>query len=106
MPRCLLSECTGYRTTTDSHIRNTSQTWRTSSWTTGTNRTERKAKTLPKIKSNLDAIPIKLADRIANVRNAIKHNHSMIDAYVREHAEFKKQLYFKDGSEEKLHPDE
>jgi|SRR3972149_666274 len=72
----------------------------------GRNRKERKAKTLPKIKSNLDAIPIKLADRIANVRNAIKHNHSMIDAYVREHAEFKKQLYFKDGSEEKLHPDE
>jgi (p)ppGpp synthase/HD superfamily hydrolase len=63
----------------------------------GRNRKERKSKTYPKIRSNPDAIPIKLADRIANVQNAIKHKHSMLGAYVKEHEEFRKQLYYKEG---------
>lgn len=69
----------------------------------GRNRKERKAKTLPKIKSNLEAIPIKLADRIANVRNSLKKNHSMLGAYAKEHEEFKNQLYLINGE---IHPDE
>lgn len=64
----------------------------------GRNRKERKEKTYPKIASNPDAIIIKLADRIANMRNSINKNHSMTDAYLKEYINFQKALY-SDGAE-------
>jgi len=54
----------------------------------GRNRKERKAKTLPKIAGNMDAIIIKLADRIANLRKP-----KMKNMYVKEYKEFKDALY-------------
>lgn len=58
----------------------------------GRNRKERKGKTYPKIRSNPDAIIIKLADRIANLQNCLDKNHGMLNAYVKEHDGFKFQL--------------
>lgn len=59
----------------------------------GRNRKERKEKTYPKIASNPDAIIIKLADRIANIRNSMSKGHSMGDAYLKEHETFFNALY-------------
>ena len=58
----------------------------------GRNRKERKKKTYPKIRECKNATFIKLCDRIANFENSIKRGHSMIDAYIKEHAEFKHAL--------------
>jgi len=63
----------------------------------GRNRKERKEKTYPKIASNPDAVIIKLADRIANMRNSIEKKHSMSDAYVKEFDEFEMALYNEDA---------
>jgi (p)ppGpp synthase/HD superfamily hydrolase len=65
----------------------------------GRNRKERKEKTYPKIASNPDAVIIKLADRIANMRNSIEKKHSMSDAYVKEFDDFESALY-NDNSEQ------
>lgn len=54
----------------------------------GRNRAERKAKTLPKIAESPDAIIIKLADRIANLRNPTKKG-----MYAKEYKIFKDFLY-------------
>jgi len=59
----------------------------------GRNRKERKAKTYPKIKANEDAIIVKLADRIANVRNSLKHKPEMAKMYAKEFEGFKEALY-------------
>lgn len=59
----------------------------------GRNRAEKKPKTYPKIKSNSDAVFIKLCDRIANVENGVKNGSSMIKKYVKEHKEFKEALW-------------
>lgn len=59
----------------------------------GKNRKERKAKTYPKIASSDLAIALKLADRIANVENCRKNNSSLFGMYVREHEEFREQLF-------------
>ncbi len=59
----------------------------------GRNRDERKGRTYPKIRSNSDAIFIKLADRIANTENCIAVGHGMMKRYTREYAEFKKALF-------------
>ena len=59
----------------------------------GRNRKERKYKTYPKIKINEDAIIVKLADRIANVRNSLKHKPEMAEMYVKEFEIFKGELY-------------
>tara|TARA_R110000868_G_scaffold401649_2_gene677271 strand:- start:7479 stop:7910 length:432 start_codon:yes stop_codon:yes gene_type:complete len=53
----------------------------------GRNRTERKAKTLPKIASNSDAVIVKLADRIANIKHGGK-----VDMYVKEYSQFRDAL--------------
>lgn len=60
----------------------------------GENRKERKAKTYPKIKGNTFATIIKLADRIANVSNAINVNDKpgMFEMYKKEHAAFVKGI--------------
>lgn len=52
---------------------------------------EKKQKTYPKIRSNPDAIIIKLADRIANVEWG-----GMTDMYTKEFAEFQDVLRIKD----------
>lgn len=54
----------------------------------GRNRAEKQAKTLDKIRLNPDAIVLKLADRIANVRHGGK-----IKMYVEEYPEFSTRLY-------------
>lgn len=50
----------------------------------GRNRKERKFKTYPKIKANKDAIIVKLADRLANVRNSIEKKPHMAEQYAKE----------------------
>ena len=68
----------------------------------GRNRKERKAKTYPKIKSNNDALCVKLCDRIANMQQSfIDNNDNLLSMYVKEHREFKK-LLFSDNSSETL----
>lgn len=63
----------------------------------GRNRKERKAKTLPKIAQNPDAVIIKLADRIANIEHGGK-----IDMYAKEYFDFKFALYSKDRMAEPM----
>ena len=53
----------------------------------GRNRKERKAKTLPKIASNPDAVIVKLADRIANIQHGGK-----VDMYAKEYSNFRDTL--------------
>jgi (p)ppGpp synthase/HD superfamily hydrolase len=66
----------------------------------GRNRRERKEKTYPKIKANPDAIIIKLADRIANMSNAIKEGNAIVSMYKKEYPAFKKELYMYGEAEE------
>lgn len=64
----------------------------------GKNRKERNAKTYPKIKAILKAIALKLADRIANVRNSISENSGLLSMYKKEYPEFRAALYTDDAS--------
>jgi (p)ppGpp synthase/HD superfamily hydrolase len=68
----------------------------------GRNRKERKEKTYPKIKSNRDSLIVKLADRIANMKNSIKRGHRLGDMYKKEFPFFKNELYFKDDDIEPM----
>jgi len=54
----------------------------------GKNRKERKEKTYPKIRESEKAIQLKLADRIANVKNCIDNNSSLLKMYQKEHQSF------------------
>jgi len=63
----------------------------------GRNRKERKTKTLPKIASNPDAVIVKLADRLANIKHGGK-----VDMYVKEYPEFRKALKFSDTMADSL----
>ena len=58
----------------------------------GRNRKERKAKTYPKIRENKDAIIVKLADRISNMRNSLLKGHKMSDMYLKEYKGFRSAL--------------
>lgn len=59
----------------------------------GNNRKERKAATYPKIKSNTNAIALKLCDRIANVKASLtSENSGLIKMYRKEQPEFEAQL--------------
>lgn len=59
----------------------------------GNNRKERKAATYPKIRSNSNAIALKLCDRIANVKESLtSENSSLIKMYRKEQPEFEAQL--------------
>ena len=58
----------------------------------GRNRKERKAKTYPKIKANKDAIIVKLADRISNMRNSLLKGHKMSEMYIKEYGTFRSSL--------------
>ena len=62
----------------------------------GLPRAERKRKTYTKIATSRKAAILKLADRLANVRNGAKN-----DMYRREHPEFKRALYNPDHKEAK-----
>ena len=62
----------------------------------GRNRKERKSKTYPKIRSNPDAIIVKLADRLANLTNSMKHKPHMADMYRNEYDRFKRELFTPD----------
>lgn len=58
----------------------------------GRNRHEKKEKTYPKIRSNPDAIIVKVADRIANVKNSVnkpKSDNDFLSMYRKEHKKFK-----------------
>lgn len=59
----------------------------------GANRAERKAKTYQKIKANPNAVPLKLADRIANMRYSVKSgNLRQQKMYKKEAPEFEASL--------------
>lgn len=65
----------------------------------GRNRKERKLKTYPKIKSNPDALCVKLCDRIANMQQSfLDKNDKTSSQYLEEHQEFKNQLFSNDSS--------
>lgn len=59
----------------------------------GRNREERKGKTYPKIRRNLDARIVKLADRIANTEESIKTSEKKFKMYKEEFWEFHLALY-------------
>jgi len=58
----------------------------------GRNRKEKHAKTYPKIKADWRALAVKLADRIANLRNCVSENQRLLGMYVKEWPEFKQAL--------------
>lgn len=59
----------------------------------GKNRAERHKKTYPKIRTRLDAVELKLYDRIANITYSLKtNNHSLIEMYHKEYSEFRQNL--------------
>lgn len=60
----------------------------------GENRKERHLKTYPYIRENEEAVIIKIADRISNIKNAIKtKNKSKLSMYKKEYDTFKYALY-------------
>jgi (p)ppGpp synthase/HD superfamily hydrolase len=59
----------------------------------GDNRKERKRRTYPKIRSNSDAIRLKLRDRIANVESSKQNNPGLFQMYKQEHEEFLTELH-------------
>ena len=58
----------------------------------GRNRTERNIKTYPKIAAMPEAIIVKLADRIANVREAIATQSELLKMYRKEYPAFRNAL--------------
>jgi len=59
----------------------------------GENRKERFIKTYPKIKKNLKATILKLADRIANVKESKLNNPDLLKMYKKEFTSFKEEIY-------------
>jgi (p)ppGpp synthase/HD superfamily hydrolase len=59
----------------------------------GDTRKEKKAATYPKIRSNPNAIALKLCDRISNVKACLEENKlELVRMYQEEHPEFEAQL--------------
>jgi len=58
----------------------------------GANRKERKLKTYPKTRQDQDALILKLADRIANVKHCLRTNSGLLSMYRKEHATFQREL--------------
>jgi len=60
----------------------------------GNNRKQRKIATYPKIRAyGIEAVALKLADRIANVEHCIEvGNTSLLQMYYKEHLDFSKAL--------------
>lgn len=67
----------------------------------GRNRKERNSKTYPKIRSNVNAIIIKIADRIANIEYGIATDGKN-EMYKTEYKEFRDALYIKFPGHEEL----
>ena len=66
----------------------------------GRNRKERKVKTYPKIKSNNDALCVKLCDRIANMQQSfLDNNENLLAMYLKEQKEFKEALFSENSTE-------
>jgi len=59
----------------------------------GRNRKERKQKTLPKLHACKDAILVKLADWIANLRDARANNPGFLQMYKKDFPDFKTACY-------------
>jgi len=59
----------------------------------GRNRKERKQKTLPKLLACTDAILVKLADWIANLRDAKRNNPGFLQMYKKDFPDFKTACY-------------
>jgi len=59
----------------------------------GRNRKEKFLKTYPKIKANRDALIVKLADRIANIKFSKGTSSSHAEMYKKEWPEFREALY-------------
>jgi (p)ppGpp synthase/HD superfamily hydrolase len=68
----------------------------------GRSRKERKEKTYPKLAKSVDAITVKLADRIANVEASKMGNPGLLEMYRREHGRFVAELFPVSGSEPTL----
>ena len=58
----------------------------------GKNRKERKALTYPKIRSNENAVALKLCDRIANILESAHNNESLFKMYRKEQPDFEANL--------------
>lgn len=58
----------------------------------GANRKERQKEMFEKLLKNVGAIPLKIADRIANVEWSILTNHSLLKMYVKEHSYFTEKI--------------
>lgn len=56
----------------------------------GSNRKERKEKTYPKINSSIDAILLKMCDRLANASATKKYSPKLFEMYKNEHENFKR----------------
>jgi len=59
----------------------------------GKNRKERNFKTYPKIKNNKKATILKLADRIANVKESISNNPNLLEMYKKEYSSFREGIF-------------
>lgn len=59
----------------------------------GTSRRIRNAATYPKIRASVDALAIKLCDRIINVQECWETRNSKLFMYKKEHPEFRRALY-------------
>ena len=63
----------------------------------GVNRKERKADTLKKLLEHPKAIPLKMADRLANIENCAKYNPRLLQMYKKEMPEYAEM--FKDADQ-------
>lgn len=70
--------------------------WRVSN-EPGENRREKASRTYPKIAGDRYALPVKLADRIANMEHSAKTYSRFGLMYVKEHPAFKSALYDRDA---------
>lgn len=66
----------------------------------GKNRAERHALTYPRIARMPDAVTLKLADRLANVRASVADRPDLLRMYAREHLEFINAMPYKDVDRE------
>jgi len=58
----------------------------------GRNRKEKHERTYPKVRSNPDAVIVKVADRIANIEYSIAEGSDFIEMYRKEHEEFQRAI--------------
>ena len=66
----------------------------------GVNRAAKHVLTYPRIARIPDAVTLKLADRLANVRASVTDRPDLLKMYAREHAEFIKAMPFKERDED------